>query len=151
MSDVGANALIPNPRLQPLRFLVGEWRATATHPMLEGSFDGTTTFAWSDGGAFLVMRSHFDQPDVPDGVAYLGSDDKAGTFTLIYFDEREVSRVYEVEVGDGTVTWRRDDPELAQSMTFTRQDDGTIVSQGRMSQNRGPWGDDLSAYYSRVH
>lgn len=149
--DIGAKALIPNPRLAPLAFLLGEWTTIGSHPMLPGPpLEGQTTFAWSDGGAFMVMHSHVDHPQVPDGVAYLGSDDRAGTFTMIYFDEREVSRIYEVEVGEGSVTWSRDDPELAQSMTLTAQPGGTIASRGRMSQNGGKWRDDLSQTFNRT-
>lgn len=94
------------------------------------------------------MRSNVEHPLIPDGIAYFGSDNRADTFTMIYFDEREVSRIYNVTVGEGRVMWSRDDAELAQTMTLTLQPDGTILGQGRMSQNGGAWGDDLSLTYS---
>ena len=69
---------------------------------------------------------------------------------MTYFDERGVSRLYLVEVGERTVTWRRDDPALAQSMTITAGDDGgTLTGKGRMSQHGGDWGDDLSQTFTR--
>lgn len=67
---------------------------------------------------------------------------------MVYADEREISRLYAVEVGDGMVTWSRDDDHLAQSTTVTAQPDGTLVSEGRMSQDRGPWGVDLSQVFT---
>lgn len=94
------------------------------------------------------MRSQVEHPLIPDGIAYFGSDNEAGAFSMIYFDEREVSRIYKVTVGEGSVTWSRDDAELAQKMTLTLQPDGTILGQGRMSQNGGAWGDDLSQTFS---
>ena len=93
-SRIGAEALIPNPALKPLEFLVGEWRTTGSHPMVPGKIlRGRTSFAWHEGGAFLIMRSEIDDPQFPSGLAIIGSDDVAGTFAMIYFDERGISRL----------------------------------------------------------
>jgi hypothetical protein len=148
-SSIGAKALIPNPALTRLAFLIGDWRTTGTHPLVPGkTLVGRTSFAWHEGGAFLVMRSEVDEPRFPDGLAIIGSSDVAGTFAMIYFDERGTSRLFEVKVGDGTVTWRRDDPDFAQSNTITVQD-GTLVGRGRMSTEDGSWTDDLSQVFER--
>jgi hypothetical protein len=147
---LGAKALIPNPALAPLAFLIGEWRTSGTHPLLpDVPLEGLTSFAWHGGGAFLEIRSQVDEPHIPDGLAYIGSDDRSGAFTMIYFDEREISRIYAVEVdaAERRLTWSRDDPHLAQSMTVSAQPDGTLISSGRMSQDRGPWTDDLSQVF----
>ena len=34
-------------------------------------------------------------------------------------------------------------------MSVAAQDHGTLTAQGRMSQNRGEWGDDLSQVFRR--
>ena len=148
---IGAAALIPNPALRPLEFLVGEWRTTGTHPMLSGdSLVGRTSFTWEQGGAFLVMRSQVDHPKIPDGLAIIGSDDGAGRFAMIYFDQRGVSRIFEVTLGEGTVTWRRDDPEFAQSVTLAAEEGGArLIGTGSMSIKGGEWTDDLSQVYTR--
>jgi hypothetical protein len=127
-SAIGARARIPNPALKPLEFLVGEWRTT---------------------GAFLIMRSEVDEPRFPDGVAIIGSSDIAGTFAMIYFDERGTSRIFQVSVGDRTVTWRRDDPDFSQSLTITAEGGDRLVSQGRMTTKDGIWTDDLSQLFTR--
>ena len=45
-----------------LQKLVGEWRTEGVHPMLPGkALHGRSSFAWSDGGAFLVMRSEIEK------------------------------------------------------------------------------------------
>ena len=104
-TPIGREAQRPNPALEPLSPLLGEWRTTGTHPLVPGTtFHGRTSFAWHEGGAFVVMRSEIDEPEIPDGVAIIGSDDAAGTFTMIYFDERDISRRYIVEAGDGEVS-----------------------------------------------
>jgi hypothetical protein len=147
---IGVRAQIINSALKPLEFLLGEWRTTGTHPaMPDKVLNGRASFRWHEGGAFLIMRTQVDEPEFPDGLAIIGSDNVAGTFTMTYFDERGISRIYAVTVGERTVGWRRDDRELAQSITITANDDGTLVSKGRMSQNGGDWGDDLSQVFHR--
>jgi len=148
-SAIGAKALVPNKALSPLGFLIGQWRTTGTHPLMPGeTLYGRTTFAWHEGGAFLIMRSQVDQPQFPDGVAIIGSD-VSGRFAMIYFDERGVSRVFEVTVGERTVRWSREDPELAQTLTIKAEGD-TLVSKGRMSERGAAWSDDLSQVFTRL-
>jgi hypothetical protein len=115
------------------------------------TFHGRTSWAWHEGGAFVLMRSEIDEPEVPSGVAVIGSDDAAGTFTMLYFDERTVSRRYTVEVADGEVSWHRDDPAFAQRMVVTIAADGSrLDAQGTMSRDGGPWEDDLQLTYERI-
>ena len=149
---IGAEALIPNPALNPLAFLIGTWRTTGTHPMLPGTtFHGRTSFAWHEGGAFLIMRSEIDEPEIPSGVAIIGSDDDAGTFSMLYFDERGVSRRYDVELGQSCVTWRRENEKFSQTMTITADAGGDrLEARGRMSKNGGAWEDDLALTYERM-
>ena len=37
MTPIGAEAHRPNPALEPLTPLVGEWRTTGTHPLVPGT------------------------------------------------------------------------------------------------------------------
>lgn len=150
-SSIGAKALIPNVALKPLAFLVGEWRTTGAHPAFPGeALHGLTSFAWHEGGAFLIMRSQVDHPQFPDGVAIIGSDD-SGRLVMSYFDERGVSRIIDVTVGEGAVTWKHDDPAFSQSLTITAEDGGErLVSKGRMSKEGGAWEDDLSQVFTKA-
>jgi hypothetical protein len=148
---IGERARTNNPALKPLEFLLGEWRTTGSHPERAGKvLNGSTSFSWHEGGAFLIMRTQVDEPGFPDGVAVIGSDNVVGTLTMMYFDERGISRAYDVMVGNRTVTWRRDDQKLSQSNTIMAEDDGdTLVGKGRISQNGGAWSDDLSQTFHR--
>ena len=151
-TPIGAEAQRRNPALEPLTPLLGEWRTTGTHPLKPGTtFHGRTSFAWHEGGAFVLMRSEIEEPAVPSGVAVIGSDDAAGTFTMIYFDERDVSRRYIVEVADGEVSWHRDEAGFAQRMVVSIAGDGNrLVAHGTMSRDGGPWEDDLQLTYERT-
>ena len=146
---IGAEANVPNPALKALDFLIGEWRTVGSHPALPGkALSGKTSFSWHEGGAFLVMRTQVDEPQFPDGIAIIGSDDSASRYSMIYFDQRGISRIFDVTVGHHMVNWRRDDPDFAQSITITAGD-GILVSKGRMSRSNGPWTDDLSQEFHR--
>lgn len=150
-SPIGNEALIPNPALKPFEALVGEWQTTGTHPYVPGTtFHGRMSFAWHEGGAFLIMRSEIDEPEIPSGVAVFGSDDAAKTYSMLYFDERGVSRKYEVTMTANRMTWRRDEAGFAQRSSIEIGDDGnTMVSKGEMSRDGAAWEDDLSLTYVR--
>ncbi|MGY1695936.1 hypothetical protein ACI780_13605 [Geodermatophilus sp. SYSU D00814] len=151
-TPIGSEAQRRNPALEPLAPLLGDWRTTGTHPLVPGTtFHGRTSFAWHEGGAFVVVRSEMDEPEVPSAVAVIGSDDAAGTLTMMYADERGVSRRYTVEVGDGEVSWHRDEAGFAQRMVLTVSGDGSrLDGRGTMSHDGGPWEDDLQLSYERI-
>jgi hypothetical protein len=151
-TPIGPEARRPNPALEPLSPLVGVWRTTGTHPLVpDTTFHGRTSFEWHEDGAFVLMRSEIDEPEIPSAVAVIGSDDAAGTFTMIYFDERDISRRYTVEVADGEVRWHRDEAGFAQRMVFTVAADGTrLDARGTMSHDGRPWEDDLQLTYERI-
>jgi len=144
--------MTPNPALQPFETLVGEWHTTGTHPYLPDTIlHGRASFAWHEGGAFLIMRTEVDQPEIPSAVAIFGSDDAAKTYFMLSFDERGVSRKYDVTVTGNLLTWRRDEAGFAQRNTIAIEDDGyTMVGRGEMSRDGGAWEGDLSLTYVRV-
>lgn len=148
---IGPNACRPNPALQPLSFLIGEWSTTGTHPATPGeALPGKASFAWGEGGAFLVMRSQIDHEDFPDGIAIFASDNVLNRITLCWFDERGISRLCPVEVRDNAVSWHHDDPAFMQRVTITADATGTqMVSKGEMAKDGGMWSADLSQRFTR--
>ena len=149
----GSNkAAKPNPALKRLSKIVGGWQTIGMHPYFPNkTLHGRTTFAWAEGGAFLSMHSRMEDPGLPDGVAVFGSDDASRKYYMLYFDERGVSRKYEVKLLKDGLMWSRDDPKFRQRFTITIADDGrTMEGKGRMSKDGGRWEDDLSLSFSRI-
>ena len=142
----------PNPSLEPLNVLVGTWNTIGTHPLVPGTtFHGRTSFAWLEGGAFLIMHSQIDEPEIPSGIAVIGSDDATGELSMLYFDERGVSRRYEVSIRDNVWKWWRNAPGFSQRFTGTiAADAGTIASGGELSHDGERWEPDLALTYTRV-
>jgi hypothetical protein len=142
-----------NPRLEALAVLVGEWTTVGAHPMLPGrTFHGHTTFSWQESGAFLLVHMHIDEPEIPDGVAILGTDDATPDGgAMLYFDVRNVSREYRWTISGNVWTWSRDAPGFSQRMVLTIAGDGhSIEAKGEMSQNGQTWEPDLQLTYSRL-
>jgi hypothetical protein len=151
-TKIGSEALIPNLALEPFEVLVGEWQTTGTHPQVPGkTFHGHTSFDWLEGGAFLIMHSEIDEPEIPSGIAIFGSDDTAKEYFTLYFDERGVSRKYSVTITGAKLKWWRDDPSFSQRFTITIEEGGNkMVSKGEMSRDGGPWEKDLALTYVRL-
>jgi hypothetical protein len=145
-------ASIPNPALQPLSLLVGEWKTVGTHPYLPGKLLlGHSSFQWLEGGAFLIWHSEIEDEHFPRGVAIFGSDDATGEFFMLYLDERKVSRKHDISVQDNVVTWWRNAPGFSQRYTWTFTDNGnTIIGKGELSRDGTTWEPDLDLTYTRV-
>ena len=131
--------------------LVGHWTTEGAHPMIAGvSLHGRTSFEWILGGAFLLMRTEIDEPQIPSGLAIFGTDDSSGACYMLYFDERGVSRKYDVSLDGDTWMWWRNDPELSQRFTGTLSADRrTMTATGELSRKGGPWEPDLALTYVR--
>ncbi len=149
---IGSKALIPNPALKPFAVLIGEWQTSGSHPYLPHTvLHGRTSFEWLEGGAFLIMRSEIDEPRFPDGIEIFGSDDVAKKFFMLHFDERGVSRKFDVTIEGNQLKWWRDDPSFSQRYNLTIEDNGNkLVSKGEMSRDGGAWEKDLELTYTRI-
>src|ERR1035441_10308640 len=91
-------SMTANAAQNRLRPMIGTWAWTGRHPYLPGrTFRGQASFEWIEGGAFLVMHTSGDDP-IPAGVAIFGTDDAESQAHMLYFDERGVSRKYDIEI-----------------------------------------------------
>jgi hypothetical protein len=131
--------------------LVGDWQTVGRHPYFPNkTFHGRTTFTWTEGGAFLLMQSSIEEPEIPDGIAIFGSDDALNKYFMLYFDERGVSRKYDVKLLKNGLVWTRDDPKFRQRFKVTIATNGLAMDgRGRMSRDGGPWENDLHLSFSR--
>ncbi len=143
---------IANPALKAFGVLVGKWKAVGTHPEVPNIIlHGNSSFNWIEGGAFLTWYSEIDYKGFPKGVAIFGSDDTTKKYFMLYFDERKVSRKYEVSFQKNVLKWWRNTPEFSQRYTWTLADDGnTIIGKGELSKGGTAWEKDLDLTYTRI-
>ena len=140
-----------NPALKPFDVLVGEWKTVGTHPLVQGTLHGHASFNWIEGGAFLAWHSEIKKEGFPKGVAIFGSDDVTGDYFMLYFDDRKVSRKYEVSFQDNVLKWWRNAPGFSQRYTWTITDKGdTIIGTGELSKDGKTWEKDLDLTYTRT-
>ena len=151
-TDIGKKAFTGNPALESLRILIGTWKSEGTHPLTPDlTLHGRSSFSWLADGAFLIWQSELDAQPFPDGIAIFGSDDSNEQYYLLYFDERKVSRKYEVSIKQNLITWWRNAPEFSQRYTWTISEDGnTITGKGEIAKDGSTWEQDLNLTYTRI-
>jgi hypothetical protein len=144
-------SFLENPALKPLEFLVGEWRLVATRPSFPSAVTGQTVIEWLEGGAFLSVRSSFEQPGPPGGKEIIGKDDSADTYRVLYFDDRGISRIYKLSVEGNVWKMWRNAPGFYQRFTATLSEDGnTMAAFWERSSDGKKWEIDLELTYIRV-
>jgi len=142
----------PNPTLSDLETLIGEWSLEILFPAdLATPVRGSVSFEWLEEGAFLAMRSGIEWSGPSGSVAVIGRDDMAENYSMLYFDARGVSRIYEMSFGDDVWKQWRSAPELSQRFTGTLSDDGaTIAARWEKSSDGSHWDHDFDLAYTRV-
>jgi hypothetical protein len=141
-----------NPKLKPFSVLVGEWNTVGTHPLLPGTIlHGHVSCEWIEDGAFLRIHSEVEEQGIPSGIFIIGSDDSSDVATMLYFDERGVSRIYQTRLKDGIWEFWRNAPGFSQRATATLADNNnTIQLISELSKDDANWARDLEQTYTRV-
>jgi hypothetical protein len=137
--------------LEDLDPLVGEWRVLGTTPGGEPLGEGRASFAWHESGAHLIARTSFDAPGAPNSLSIIGCDAANGTYFQLYSDDRGVSRVYEMSMGDGTWRlWRHGQP-FPQRFTARIEDDGQrMIAQWEKAEDGTNYTTDFNLTYIRA-
>ncbi len=140
-----------SPALEPLNALVGTWSIEMTHVALPDTVHGRKVFEWLEGGYFLIERSRFDHPDVPDSISMIGAGDSDAPLETHYFDSRGVLRVQKMSLEDRIWNVWRDAPGFSQRFTGKLSDDGkTIEVSGELSKDGVNWQHDFTHSYTRL-
>ena len=140
--------------LRELDRFVGEWTMTAGPPGgPPWPGEARVRFEWLDG-AFLVQRwSLRGGPEgaPTGGTTTIGCDAANGSYVQLYWDDRGVSRVYEMGLRGREWTLRRDGPPFAQRFTGTFSADGrTITGRWELKEDGEGWRTDFDLTYARV-
>jgi hypothetical protein len=143
---------VPNPVLKALEVLIGEWEIEIKFPVdPPGTVTGRASFEWLDDGSFLMMRAGNKTGGPPQSISVIGRDNALETYALIYFDDRGVSRIYNMSfTGNVWKQWRQS-PEFSQRFTGTLSADGkTINAEWEISQDNETWEHDFYMTYAKV-
>ena len=95
-----------------MSILIGNWEISGSHRLIPNPINGKVNFSWLNGKSFLIMKTDFKQSGPPNSTAIIGSDDKAEKLSMLYFDERGVSRIYEVKFNNNILEMRETFPDF---------------------------------------
>jgi hypothetical protein len=138
--------------LKELEVLVGKWKVEATPPGgPPWPGDAEITFEWMEGAPFLIERSVVEMPEAPDAITVIGPDAATGRYFQLYSDDRNVSRVYEMSMGDGEWKLWRDGEPFSQRFAGRISEDGNrIDARWEAAKDGTTWETDFDLVFIRV-
>ena len=144
-----------NPALDELAPLLGEWnieiKSVSSYADQSAVVRGHSSFAWLEGGAFLIQHSEISASEFPRSTAVMGPDDEAGIYRMLYHDSRGVSRIYRMTFSGGIWTLWRDFPGFSQRFHGTFSEDGEVITAYWEKSNDGSnWEHDFDLTYTKV-
>ena len=143
-----------NPALADLRSLTGNWRMelynAAFLPEPAMRISGSTAIDWIEGGSALRIRqSDSERPQA--AIWIIGRDECEAGYSVLYADDRGVSRIYAMSLE--TTTWRmwRDTPEFSQRFDAHLEPSGDAIrGRWQKSTDQGAtWEHDFNIDYVR--
>jgi hypothetical protein len=143
-----------NPALLPLEPLIGRWSVTVSNASFlddpQATMSGRTTLEWV-GGAFVAVHSLMDDDGPPNSYSVIGRSESSDGYSMLYYDNRGVSRIYAMTFDGTTWTQERHDPDFYQRFTGTLSEDGrTIAAAWEKSDDEGAtWQHDFDVTYAR--
>ena len=145
----------PNPALIDLEVFVGDWAMELSNasflPSLSNTVRGQVSLEWLEDGAFLVMYMGNKPPDTPDAIWLISRDESTSNYTVLYYDARKVSRVYEMSFSEDTWKIWRNSPGFSQRFEGKFSDDGnSITAYWEKSSNGSTWEHDFDVLYIRI-
>lgn len=123
-----------NPSLKDIAFLAGKWDMEISNASflsdLSAVVESTASFEWYGDGEFLVLRQ--GTKETAHATWLIGRDQDSPEYTVLYFDDRHFSRVYEMSFENGTWKIWRNAPGFVQSFEGKVSKDKNIIT--------GAWG-----------
>jgi hypothetical protein len=144
-----------NPALNRLEILAGDWEMELSNasflPSSSDTVTGHISFEWLESGAFLVMYMGNKPSGTPDAVWLISRDESTQNYTVLYYDTRKVSRVYEMSFLDDEWKMWRNSPDFSQRFEGKFSDDRNIITaRWEKSTNGSTWEHDFDVKYTKV-
>ena len=144
-----------SPALRHLEILVGDWDMELSNasflPSSSDTVTGHISVEWVESGAFLVMHMGNKPPSTPDAIWLISRDDSTPHYTVLYYDSRKVSRVYEMSFSDDIWKMWRNSQGFSQLFVGKFSADGnTIKAHWEKSSDGSTWEHDFDVTYTKV-
>jgi hypothetical protein len=144
-----------NPALQDLKELIGTWEMelfnAAFLPDPTTIIKGTASFDWFEGGDFLILRQGTKKKETPWATWFIGHDEDSQNYTILYIDDKQSSRVYEMSFENGIWKIWRNAPGFIQRFTGkVSKDKKMIEGYWEQSTDGKTWNHDFDLIYKRT-
>jgi len=152
---INSNDPKPNPALRALEILIGKWEMELSNasflPNPSATVRSEVVFEWLEDGAFLTMRMG-ENPSKSQGAIWLINRDESNyDYKVFYYDDRNVSRIYEMSFADQVWTLWRGSPSFSQRFEGKINDDGNrILAKWEKSNDGQTWEHDFDVTYTRI-
>ena len=135
-----------HPSLRNLGRLVGRWNVELVFPHDPNNIiHGEAAFEWLEGESYVIER-------LGASTWIMGLDDSSDSYTVLYHDDREVSRVYQMNLSASHWTIQRHSPGFSQRFVGRLdEEDSTIKAQWEKSSDGATWEHDFDIVYRRVN
>jgi hypothetical protein len=144
---------IPNPNLalKKLEIFIGAWSMEMIFPNNSApNMIGQVAFRWLEDGAFLHMLTGDKSSGLPWSDCIMGRDDSAETYSVLYYDWRGVSRIYQMSFeNDEWKQWREASGFHQRFSGIFSKDHNTITAKWEKSNDGLNWEHDFNVKYSR--
>jgi len=144
-----------NPALKPLEVLVGEWEMELSNasflPRSTDTIKGPVSFGWTEDGAFLLMCMGGKPLSPPAALWLISRDEAVPNYTVLYYDSRSVSRVYEMSFSEGEWKMWRNAPGFCQRYEGVVSKNGEAITAHWARSNDGTtWEHDFDVTYTKI-
>ncbi len=145
----------PNPALKSLEVLAGDWEmelsSAAFLPDPASSVKGAVSFEWVQDGAFLVMSMGDQLSGSPNAIWLISRDESNPNYTVLYYDARNVSRVYAMSFSESLWKMWREAPGFWQRYEGTlSKNNKAITAHWEKSSDGINWEHDFDVIYTKV-
>jgi hypothetical protein len=144
-----------NPALQGIKGFIGTWEMELSNasflPDPKTIIKGTAVFEWFEEGDFLILRQGVKNAGTPWATWFIGHDKDSQNYTVLYIDDQQSSRVYEMSfAGEVWKIWRNA-PEFIQRFTAEiSKDKKTISGCWEKSTDSKTWHHDFDLTYRKI-
>lgn len=144
-----------NPALQAFKQFIGTWEMEISNasflPDANAVIKASASFEWFEEGEFLIFRQGKRNNDTPWAIWFIGHDKDAQNYTVLYIDDQQSSRVYEMSFENNVWKLWRNGPEFMQRFTGEVNQDQNIISGNWEKSTDGEnWEHDFKLTYKKT-
>ncbi len=149
------NSFDSNPALRDLNLLIGNWEMELSNaaflPDPRATVKGKVSFEWLEDGAFLIMRMGERLAKAPSAIWLVHRDQSNSGYKAFYYDDRKVSRIYEMSFSNKVWKLWRESPNFSQRFEGKISNDGNkILAEWQKSDDGKNWEHDFDVTYTRI-